>query len=120
MNAVAGLEKQLQDTKDLMQSRDLALKLYGNREFKKLIIDGFCGSESARLVHQSADPALDPLQRSDALNMAQAGGHLRRYLSMMIKMGDNAESSLKDLEEALGEARAEDDTDDRIVGEGEE
>lgn len=119
MNAVAGLEKQLTDSKSLMEVRDLAIKLSSNREFRKLILDGFCGTEAARLVHQSADPALDELQRSDALNMAQAGGHLRRYLSMAIKMGDNAEASIKDLEEALADARAEPD-EDELQNEGDE
>jgi hypothetical protein len=112
-DAVRGLETQLENAKILIERRDLALKLSNNRDFKKLILEDFCVTESARLVHQSGDPALSLEQRADALNMAQAAGHLRRYLSMMIRMGDNAESSLKDLEETLAEARAEGDAEDQ-------
>lgn len=106
---VQGLEKQFDDAKTLIGRRDLALKLAGNRDFKKLILEDYCIVESARLVHQSADPALEPLVRADALNMAQAAGHLKRFLQMMIQMGDNAENNFAALEEALAEARAQED-----------
>jgi hypothetical protein len=106
---VKGLEQQLADTKELMGRRDLAIKLSSNRDFRKLILEDFCVTEAARLVAQSADPVLDPLQRADALNMAQAAGHLKRYLSMMIRMGNTAESQIRDLEDALAEARGEED-----------
>lgn len=106
---VKGLEQQLADTKVVMDRRDLALKLSSNRDFRKLILEDFCTTEAARLVSQSADPALNPLQRADALNMAQAAGHLKRYLSMMIMMGDNAENSVGSLEDALAQARADED-----------
>lgn len=108
---VKGLEKQLEDSKVLIARRDLAIKLSNNRDFRKLILEDYCVTEAARLVQQSADPALDPLQRSDALNMAQASGHLKRYLSMMIRMGDAAEGSIADLEDNLAQARADADSD---------
>jgi hypothetical protein len=106
---VKGLEQQLANTKVLMERRDLAIKLSNNRDFRKLILEDFCVTEAARLVQQSGDPALDVQQRADALNMAQASGHLKRYLSMMIRMGDTAEKSIPDLEDALSEARADED-----------
>ncbi len=106
---VKGLEQQLMDTKELIERRNLAIKLSSNRDFRKLILEDFCVTEAARLVGQSADPSLDPVQRVDALNMAQAAGHLKRYLSMMILMGNTAERSLTDLEDALADARAEED-----------
>lgn len=109
---VKGLEQQMADIKVLMERRDLAVKLSSNRDFRKLILEDFCTVEAARLVHQSCDPALDPLMRADALNMAQAGGHLKRYLSMMIRMGDSAEKSIADLEDHLTQARAEEDAQD--------
>jgi hypothetical protein len=100
-----------------MERRDLALKLSNNRDFRKLILEDFCKEEASRLVAQSADPALDEKQQRDALSMAQAAGHLKRYLSMMIRMGDTAERSIGDLEEALAEARRESDSADIQEGE---
>lgn len=119
-NSVQALEGQLERNKELIDRRNLALRLSNNRDFKKLIIDDFCLKEAARLVGESADPALDQQQRMDALSMAQAGGHLRRFLSMAFQMGAVAERDISEIEEALAEARAEEDApqgDDNIQDE---
>lgn len=104
--AIEGLEKQLADAKHLIEQRRLAQKLSENYEFRKLILDEFCTTEAARLVHMSADPAMDAQQRADALSMAQAGGHLRRYLSMMIQMANVAERDVPNIEAELAEVRS--------------
>ncbi|MFA7188456.1 MAG: hypothetical protein WC117_00040 [Sphaerochaetaceae bacterium] len=87
--------------------RDDALKLFDNRLFKKVILENFCVTEAARYVQASADPALDAAQRADALNLAQASGHLKRYLSVLVQMGNAAATNLRDSEQALDEMRAE-------------
>lgn len=107
MSELQALEQQLKDSKELVARRDLALRLSQNRDFQKLILEDFIVTEAARLVAQSADPALDPLQRADALSMAQAAGHLKRYLSMMVRMGNNAEDDIRQIEEAIAETRME-------------
>lgn len=104
---VLALEKQLKDAKFLIARRDAALKLHGNREFKQLILDDFCGTECARFAQMSADPALGTNERADALAMAQASGHLKRYLSVITQMGNVSEGSIVSIEEALDEVRGE-------------
>ncbi len=107
MSEVTALEKQLEEAKVFITRRDLAVKLYNNPEFKKLIIDEFCGSECARYAQTSADPALDDRQRADALAIAQAAGHLRRYLSVIVTMGNQSEEMLDRLEAEIEAARQE-------------
>ena len=107
MSEVTALEKQLEEAKVFINRRDLAIKLYNNPEFKKLIIDEFCGSECARYAQTSADPALDDRQRADALAIAQAAGHLRRYLSVIVTMGNQSEEMLDRLEAEIEVARQE-------------
>lgn len=107
MSEVTALEKQLEEAKVFISRRDLAVKLYKNPEFKKLIIDEFCGSECARYAQTSADPALDDRQRADALAIAQAAGHLRRYLSVIVTMGNQSEEMLDRLEAEIEAARQE-------------
>lgn len=107
MSEVTALEKQLEEAKVFINRRDLAVKLYNNPEFKKLIIDEFCGSECARYAQTSADPALDDRQRADALAIAQAAGHLRRYLSVIVTMGNQSEEMLDRLEAEIEVARQE-------------
>lgn len=107
MSEVFALEKQLEDSKEAIVRRDLALKLYKNPEFKKLVIDEFCTTECARYAQLSADPSLGDRERADALAMSQAAGHLRRFLSVVVTMGNQAERLLPDLESEIEAARQE-------------
>ena len=107
MSEVYALEKQLADSKLSLERREKALKLYKNSDFKSLILEEFCVSECARYAQSSADPALNPDQRADALAIAQAAGHLRRFLSVVVTMGNQAERLIPDLEVAIEEARQE-------------
>lgn len=107
MSEVSALERQLADSKELIERRETALKLYKNPEFKKLILDEFCGTECARYAQCSADPALGDRERADSLAIAQAAGHLRRFLSVCVAMGNQADRNLPELEQAIHEARVE-------------
>jgi hypothetical protein len=108
-SAIEGLEDQLKNAKELVERRQMALKLASNREFKKLILEGFCEKDAARLVGESADPALPEKERADALAMAQAGGHLKRFLSAVFQMGYVSERDIPEIEQALEDARLEGD-----------
>lgn len=112
MSEVYALEKQYEDSKAAIVRRDLALKLYGNREFKKLILEDFCVTECARYAQSSADPALPADSRADALALAQAAGHLKRFLSVVVTIGNQAERLGPDLEQAILEARQEEEADE--------
>lgn len=107
MSEVAGLEYQLEQTKSLKHRREMAERLSKNHDFRVLIIDGFCRDDAARFVQASGDPALEPDNRADALAMAQASGHLKRFLQMQIQMGVTADRNIVELEEAIAEARLE-------------
>lgn len=101
------LEEQLVGQKGLVELRDVAIRLSQNRDFRKLILDGFCTTEAARYVQLSGDPALSAENRQDALNLAQASGHLKRFLSVTIQMGNTSANQIKELEQAIEEYRSE-------------
>lgn len=107
VSETTALEQQHNSAKELIERRQMALRLAQNLEFRKLILEGFCLQDAARYVQESSDPLMTPEQRQDALNMAQASGHLKRYLSIVVQMGAHAERTMADLEEALAQARAE-------------
>jgi hypothetical protein len=109
VSEVAALEQQHSDAKLLVERRQMALRLSKNRDFRTLILDGFCLHDAARYAQCSADPALNAEQRADSLNMAQASGHLKRFLSLTVQMGAHAERELPNIDQALLEARAEGD-----------
>lgn len=107
MSEVADLEYQREHAQESLARREMALKLHSNPEFKKLILQEFCVNECARYAQASADPALQPNERADALAIAQAAGHLRRFLSVIVTMGNQAERNMEDLDRAIEEARQE-------------
>lgn len=105
--SVAALEQQKSNAKELIERRNLALKLSRNPDFKKLILKEWMVEEAARMVQVSGDPSLTPVDQANAMAMAQATGHLKRWLSVQCRMGDQAEAQMEELDEALAEARAE-------------
>ena len=62
-------------------------------------------SEVALLENQLADTKT----LVDRRTIAQSAGHLRRFLSVGIQMGNSAENTIADTEAVLKEARAEED-----------
>lgn len=103
---LSALETQRENENQLIEARRMALRLADNYEFRKLILEGFCEKEAARYVQASADPALKPEERADALAMAQASGHLKRYLSIIVQMGAHAERTRPELDAAIEDERA--------------
>ena len=103
---ITSLENQLSGTKDLVARRDAALRLHDNRDFKLLMVDGFMRDEAARYVQASGDPALSAEDRADSLALAQASGHVKRFLSVVVVMGNQAARDVGALQEALDEERA--------------
>lgn len=109
MSEVYALEKQLAEGKLAQEKRAIALKLYNNPDFKKLILEEFCVNECARYAQLSADPSLGPVERADALALAQASGHLKRFLSVVVTIGNQAQRLEDELEEAIVAARQEEE-----------
>lgn len=109
MSQVRELEEQLVNAKVLIERRDAVLKLSENHEFRTIIREEFMVQECARYAQVSADPALKPEERADALAIAQSAGHLKRYLNIIIRMGNAAENEKLQIEEAIEEARQEED-----------
>ena len=107
MNEMQQLEQEIKATQEIISRRNLALKLSENHEFRKLILDEYFVKEASRLIHIAGDPSLDEKQRADALQMALATGHLKRYLSAIVGMGQAAENSLPDKYAMMDELRSE-------------
>lgn len=105
---ITELEDEIKKQQVLADYADQAVALNKHHDFRKLILEGFCLHEAARYAQESGDPFLTPGQRQDALNMSQASGHLKRFLSITIQMGNMADSTIAgckaELESLRGEA----------------
>ncbi len=105
--SIAELENQKDQLKKLTELRDIAEKLYRNKDFKKLILEEYMINEAARLAQVSGDPNLNKEQKEDAMAMAQATGHLKRYLQIVCQMGNHAESEINNIDAELADIRVE-------------
>lgn len=105
---LAGLEHQREAAKKAIELRDKALRLAENRDFREIILENFCVQDCARFAQESGDPVLTQQQRDDAMAMAQASGHLRRYLRVIIQTAEQFENNMEDLENEIEAARAAD------------
>lgn len=114
VSVVDQLEQQKSDAKILIDRRQIALRLASNPDFRKLIMEGFCRDDAARYAQESGDPSLPADSRADALLMAQASGHLKRFLSVTIQMGAYHERTMPELDAALDEARNEAQSVERV------
>jgi len=100
------LELQLVSSKEQVELRNAAQRLWANRDFKKVILESFMRDECARYAQQAGNPGIPHTEREDAMAMAMASGHLKRFLSVIIQMGNNAEAQIGPIEDALDEERA--------------
>lgn len=105
--SVQQLEQQRKDAEMLIERRNAAIRLSSNADFKRLFLDEYFTKEAARMVQLGGDPALSKEQREDALQMAMATGHTKRFLSVIVQQGAKAESEMDDLDEMIREAEAE-------------
>ena len=102
------LEAQQDGNKKLIALRDAVVNLQKNRDFRKLILEQFLVEDCARYAQLSADPGLGANERADALAMAQAAGHLKRFLSVTKRMGDTADAENRNIQEELDTLEASD------------
>ena len=107
MSDIEELEVSLDYVKSLVEKRDQALKLTSNREYKKLVLEGYFKEEASRLALLTADPSLRPEMREDVFLSLQGISKMNEYMRYIIIQGNQAESELKEYEEALDEAREE-------------
>lgn len=115
MTEIEQLEAQKVDNDVRAKRGEMAMRLANNRDFKKLILEDFCVEECSRCAQLSGEPSMSAEDRADALAIAQAAGHLRRWLHAVTTMGRVAGNQNAEIDEVLDELRAEDAADEAPV-----
>ena len=104
---VAQLEDERKKQEAAVERAKVAERLANNPDFRSLILNYFCVEECARYARESANPLLEKEDRRDALAMAQAAGHFKRFMQLQMQLGERGEAMIRDIDEALEEARLE-------------
>jgi hypothetical protein len=108
MSDIEEVEISIQHAKKLVERKNMVEKLSSNREFRKLILEGYLVDEAARLVGLSADP-LQKAYRDDIILSLQGISSFRQFMQTTVRMGQVAENELFEHVEMLDELRAETD-----------
>jgi hypothetical protein len=104
MQDIETIELSLAHAKAMVSSKEAVLKLTSNREFKKVVLDGYFKEEASRLVLLSADPSVEK-HRGEIMLSIQGISSFNNYLQRIVRMGEIAEQEVRDFEESLDEAR---------------
>lgn len=112
MSDISELEKQFETNKRQVYLGGLAEKLSENKDFRELILEEFCQREVARAMGMAGDPSQlmekNPTElREQMIRIAEAGGHLKRFLTAQVMMGRTAASQNEQILTTIDEIRAE-------------
>lgn len=91
------IEISIEEAKKLVRMGDDLRKLTSNREFKRVILDGYFKEEAQRLVSISADHALREHQPQIAESI-RAISLFQQFLQMVDRTGNMARQQIEDLE----------------------
>lgn len=107
-NELQQIESNLKRNAVLTDLGNALARLKGNRDFKKVILEGFFEDEAIRLVHLKADPNMQGSDSQKAiLTQMDAIGALRQYLETLAQLAGMAQKSIEADEQTRDELLAE-------------
>ena len=98
-NSVNSMTAQKEQLLKLVALKEAHDRLYTNKDFKQIILDGFFVEDCARFARESMNHLSSPEERALSLGMAQAAGYLKRFLQAQYSMASSASTDLHDLGE---------------------
>ena len=106
------IELDIKNAQAAVDLRDLVLKLNRNPAFRKVVNENYFEKEAARLALLLTDPAIIMNDQATMVHNDIAGvGAFKRYLSILVQMGNQAEDAILNAEAELEDIRAEEQED---------
>ena len=95
-NALEALDKQLEQAKATVELGNALERIRSNRDFKKLIIEGYFEREATRLVHLKADANMQSeTSQANIIKQMDAIGQLNQYFGTVVQMASLAEKVIE-------------------------
>jgi hypothetical protein len=102
------IEINMEQAKSFIGMGEALDKLHKNRDFKKIIVEGYFKEEAIRLVNLKSEPAMQsPEKQASIIRDIDAIGSLRSYFGKLYMQADQAIEAVKAGEEAIEEIRNE-------------
>lgn len=100
------IELTIEEAKKKVAMKDAALKLAGNREFKKIFLEGYFEKEAARLVEISGDSRMID-DREEIFDAIKGISHCQQYLRHIVMEGNLAQESIQEHYSMLDEVESD-------------
>lgn len=110
---IEAIERSIKQARSTADAGNALERLRNNKDFKKIVLEGYFEQEAVRLVHLKADPSMQSpdSQRSILLQM-DAIGSFNQYLTNVLRMASLANKQIESDEAVRDEILAEDLTND--------
>lgn len=106
---IEGLEYQKKKALEEIAFAERVEKLLLNPDFQQVIMKEYCIHAAAGFVASSSDPILTKDQREDSLAMAQAPGHLKRWLQITQTKAETLRERMPEIDEMIDHLRSSED-----------
>ena len=104
MTDLEQIEVTIDQSQDAINMHESLKKLIKNKDFKRVILDGYIKEEAIRLVQLKADLSMQkPEYQEDIDNRILSIGYLNRYFQFLESIGSQALVSLEDSQNAREE-----------------
>ena len=111
---IQAIEENIRESRKHVELGEALERLRENRDFKRLIQDGYFKDEAVRLVHTKAQPAHQkPESQAAILLQIDAIGNLNEYFRTVMHLAALARKSIGEDEASIEELNAEELTNGR-------
>jgi hypothetical protein len=108
MNQVQEIELSIANAQKMVDMGASLERLRNNKDFKKVIQEGYFEKEAIRLVHLKADPSMQtPDRQASILRDMDAVGALNQYFGAVFHQARLAAKGIEDDEQSLVDLRNE-------------
>lgn len=104
---ISEVEISVEHAKEVVAKAAAVRRLAANKDFQLIVDKGYNTEEAIRLAHLVSDPRLDDKTREAVRRDLEASGAFKRYLGVIVQMGDMAEAEIKQHESELDYLRSE-------------
>ena len=106
--AIQAIDRNIKEAKATLEIGNALERLRGNKDFKKIVMEGYFRDEAVRLVHLKSDPSMQtPEYQKSIITQMDAIGALNQYFTTLVHQAGLAAKSIASDEEALEELLAE-------------
>lgn len=103
------IENNIKEARKTVELGNALDRLFNNRDFKKIVLDGYFKDEAIRLVHLKGDPAVQSAESQAAIIRSMEGiSELNNYFRNLRHQVMLAEKSIESDEAMIEEMLAED------------